>query len=114
MRRRDFIALFSGAAALLLEPRLARCQQAAGLRRVGVFMPTAADDPDTTATSKAFRQELERLGWTEGRNIHIDYRYAAGRSDQYVALAQELVALQPVPNTAIGALVAVSVPAELL
>jgi putative tryptophan/tyrosine transport system substrate-binding protein len=95
MRRRDFIALFSGAAALLLEPRLARCQQAAGLRRVGVFMPTAADDPDTTATSKAFRQELERLGWTEGRNIHIDYRYAASRSDEYPALAQELIALQP-------------------
>jgi putative ABC transport system substrate-binding protein len=93
--RRQFIRAFGGAAAVfLLEPRIAR-SQAAGLRRIGVFIPTAADDSDTTTTSKAFRQELERLGWTEGRNIHIDYRYAAGRSDQYVALAQELVALQP-------------------
>jgi putative tryptophan/tyrosine transport system substrate-binding protein len=94
MRRRDFIALSGSAAALLLDARLARSQQAAGLRRVGVFMPTAADDPDTTPTM-AFRQELERLGWTEGRNIHIDFRYAASRGDDYLALAQELVALQP-------------------
>jgi len=94
MRRRDFIALSSGAAALLLDAHIPR-SQAAGQRRVGVFMPTAADDPDTTETSKAFRQELERLGWTVERNIHIDYRYAAGRSDQYAALAQELIALQP-------------------
>jgi putative ABC transport system substrate-binding protein len=94
MRRREFIALSSGAAALLLDAHIPR-SEAAGLRRVGVFMPTAADDPDTTETSKAFRQELERLGWTVERNIHIDYRYAAGRSDQYAALAHELVALQP-------------------
>ena len=92
MKRRDFI--IGAAAALLLDARIAR-SQAAGLRRIGVFVPTEAGDPDTTAHAKAFRQELERLGWTEERNIHIDYRYAAGRSDQYVALAQELVTLQP-------------------
>ena len=95
MRRRDFIALCGGATALLLGARTAQSQQAAGLRRVGVFMPTAADDPDTMVTTKAFRQELERLGWTEERNIHIDFRFAASRSDQYPALAQELVALRP-------------------
>src|SRR5690349_12341226 len=79
MRRRDFMTLSGAAAVLLLDAGRAWSQTAA-LRHVGVLMPTAADDPDTTARAKAFRQELERLGWTKERNIHIDYRGRQKRS----------------------------------
>ena len=60
-----------------------------------MLVPVAADDPNTKTNLTAFRQELERLGWLEQRNLHIDYRFAAGRSDLSVPLAQELIALQP-------------------
>jgi putative ABC transport system substrate-binding protein len=92
MRRREFISLLSSGAAW---PLAARAQQGERVRRIGVLMSLATDDPDAKARLAAFRQELERLGWSEGRNVRIDYRFAAGRSDQYPPLAQELVALQP-------------------
>jgi hypothetical protein len=58
--------------------------------------PVSADgDSDTTARLAGFRQGLERLGWAEGRNIRIDYRFAAGRTDRLQSLAKELFALQP-------------------
>jgi putative tryptophan/tyrosine transport system substrate-binding protein len=107
--RRQFVFALGGVATW---PFAARAQPTDRMRRVGVFMPTAADDPDTTAHAKAFRQELERLGWTEGRNSYIDYRYAAGRSDQYVALAQELVALRPDVVFAQGTQVAATLQRE--
>ena len=93
MRRREAITLLGGAA--FAWPLAARAQQGARLRRVGVLVPVAADDPNTKTNLAAFRQELERLGWLEQRNLHIDYRFAAGRSDLFVPLAQELIALQP-------------------
>jgi putative tryptophan/tyrosine transport system substrate-binding protein len=55
----------------------------------------AADDPDAKARLAAFQQELERLGWSQQSNLHIEYRFAAARIDQYVPLAKELVALKP-------------------
>jgi putative tryptophan/tyrosine transport system substrate-binding protein len=64
-------------------------------RRVGVLMSFAADDPAAKARLAAFYQEVERLGWSERSGLHIDYRFAAAKSDQYVPLAKELVALQP-------------------
>jgi putative ABC transport system substrate-binding protein len=96
VRRRDFITLAAGAAASSFTGSLAlRAQQAERLRRVGVLMSSAAEDPDSMARLVSFRRELERFGWSEERNLHTDYRFAASRSDQYVPLAQELVKLQP-------------------
>jgi len=94
VKRRQFITLLGGAAAAW--PLAARAQQpAGGTRRVGVLLGRNADDPEAKAAVAAFRQGLESLGWSEGRNIRIDYRFAAGRIDQFPVLARELVALQP-------------------
>jgi putative ABC transport system substrate-binding protein len=92
MRRRDFITLLGGAAASSVSWPLA-AQPA--MRRVGVLMALAAEDPETQARVANFRQELERLGWSEGRNLRIDVRFAAGREDQFQPLAKELIAFQP-------------------
>jgi putative tryptophan/tyrosine transport system substrate-binding protein len=85
MKRRAFIKLLGGAAAW---PLAAGAQQPDRMRHVGMLV--AIDDPEI----KAFQQELERLGWTEGRNIHLDYRVAPAGA-QVETLAKELVALQP-------------------
>src|SRR5262245_51976012 len=58
-------------------------------------MVCGEDDPDAQARVAGLRQGLERRGWTEGRNVRIDYRFAAGRADRFAPLAKELVALQP-------------------
>jgi putative ABC transport system substrate-binding protein len=92
MRRREFISLLGGAAAAL--PLAARAQQPDGMRRIGVLMGLAEDDPETKARLSAFRQGLEKRGWTEGRNVRIDYRFALAGAQAQV-LAKELVALQP-------------------
>jgi putative ABC transport system substrate-binding protein len=90
MRRRDFITLVGGAAAW---PLAARAQQDR-MRRIGVLMGFAEDDPEVKARLAAFRQGLEKRGWSEGRNVRIDTRFApAGALAQ--AVAKELVALQP-------------------
>jgi putative ABC transport system substrate-binding protein len=65
------------------------------MRRIGVLMGLAEDDPETNARLAKLRQELEKLGWSEGRNLRIDVRFAASRPDQFRVLAQELIALQP-------------------
>ena len=76
MKRREFITLLGGAAAAW--PLAGRAQQADGMRRVGVLMDLAADDPEGRARLAAFRAELSRLGWTDGGNIRIDIRWGAG------------------------------------
>jgi putative tryptophan/tyrosine transport system substrate-binding protein len=91
MRRRDFIALLGGAAAW---PLAARAQLPEGARRIGVLMGLAEGDPDTKARLFGFRQALEQLGWVEGRNVRIDYRFAPAGARAEV-LAKELVALRP-------------------
>jgi putative ABC transport system substrate-binding protein len=93
MRRRKFISLLGSAAAAW--PLTARAQQPGGMRRVGVLSALAEDDPEMRASLAAFRQGLDRLGWWEGRNVRIDYRFAHANVDQHQALATELVALQP-------------------
>jgi putative ABC transport system substrate-binding protein len=93
MNRRDFITLLGGAAAAW--PLTARGQQAGATRRIGALIAFAKDDPDTEERLAAFRQGLAKRGWVEGRNIHIDYRFAAGRGGQFPVLAKELVAMQP-------------------
>jgi putative ABC transport system substrate-binding protein len=90
--RRNFITLVGGAAAAW--PLATHAQQPERIFRVGVLVGLAQDDPDTTARLSGFRQEIARLGWSEARNIRIDYRFApAGVKAQ--VLAKELVALQP-------------------
>jgi putative ABC transport system substrate-binding protein len=93
MQRREFITLLGGAT--VGWPLAARAQQGERLRRIGVLMGFAEDDPETIVRVAKFRQELERLGWSEGRNVRIDYRFTAARADQFQVLAKELVALQP-------------------
>ena len=93
MRRREFITLLGGTA--VAWPVAARAQQPERMRRIGVLSAFADDDPDMQAWLPAFRQGLERLGWSEGRNVRIDTRFARGNVDQHQALAKELVALQP-------------------
>jgi ABC-type uncharacterized transport system substrate-binding protein len=94
MRRREFITLLGGAA--VAWPLAARAQQPAKVPRIGVLTAgSAADDPDGQARSAAFLQGLQQLGWTDGRNIRIDYRVGAGDADNMRQYAAELVALAP-------------------
>ena len=92
MRRREFITLFGVAA--LAGPRAARAQQVDRVRRVGVLMSRAAGDPEEQARF-AVLQGLQKLGWTDGRNVRIDYRWAAAEADRSRTYAAELVALAP-------------------
>jgi putative tryptophan/tyrosine transport system substrate-binding protein len=93
IRRRNFIALLAGAAAAW--PLAARAQQPAQIRRVGMLIGYAENDPETQARLAAFRQAFEQLGWREGRGVRIDYRFAPASPDQAQLLAKELVALHP-------------------
>ena len=93
MRRREFITLVGGAAAAW--PLAARAQQAERMRRIGVLSNIAEDDPQMKARFGAFRQGLEKLGWSEGRNVRIDTRFGAVGAEQIQARAKELLALQP-------------------
>jgi putative tryptophan/tyrosine transport system substrate-binding protein len=92
LKRRDFITLLGGTAASW--PLAARAQQPDRMRRVGVLMGLAEDDPETKARLAGFRQGLEKRGWSEGHNVRIDYRFAPAGAQAQV-LAKELVALQP-------------------
>ena len=80
MRRREFITLLGGAAAAW--PLAARAQQPERMRRIGVLMNLAADDPEAQARLAAFQQGLQQLGWTDGRNVRIDSRWAAGDAER--------------------------------
>jgi ABC-type uncharacterized transport system substrate-binding protein len=93
MRRREFITLLGGAAAAW--PLAARAQQPDVVRRIGVLMITAETDPQAQADRAPFAKQLQRLGWTEGQNVRIDYRWAAGDLSHLPALAAELVGLRP-------------------
>jgi putative tryptophan/tyrosine transport system substrate-binding protein len=93
MQRREFITLLGGAA--LTWPRAARAQQADRMRRVGVLDSRAADDPEGQARRAVFLEGLQELGWTDGRNVRIDYRWAAADVDRNRKYAAELVALAP-------------------
>jgi putative ABC transport system substrate-binding protein len=91
MRRREFITLIGGAA--ITRPFAARAQTVK-LRRVVVLMGTA-NDAEATARAAALQEGLQKLGWTLGRNIQIDYRFAAGSAEQMSTYASEAVASQP-------------------
>jgi putative tryptophan/tyrosine transport system substrate-binding protein len=102
MQRREFIGLVGGAAAW---PLAARAQQGERIRRIGLLQGLAESNPETQARTLAFRQALKALGWTEGSNVSIDYRFAGGDLARLQAYAVELV------NSAPDLIVAVSTPA---
>jgi putative ABC transport system substrate-binding protein len=93
MRRREFVKIIAGSA--LAWPLAARAQQAERVRRIGVLIARAAADPEATEDIGAFAQGLAEFGWTIGRNVRIEYRYAAGDPEMFHKYAKELVALAP-------------------
>ena len=105
MRRREFMTLLSGAAAAW--PLAARAQPDR-VRRIGVLMAHAESDPEFKTYVAAFRGGLEKLGWTEGRNIRIDFRWGAlddaetrqRSAKELVALLPDLILTQNTPPTA--------------
>jgi len=100
MKRREFAMILGGVAAAW--PLAARAQQGERVRRIGVLMSFAADDPEGKAQIAAFVQGLQQLGWTDGRNVRIDYRHGLGNADDTRKYAAELVALAPEVILAIG------------
>src|SRR5436190_22677768 len=94
MRRRDFVALVC-AGAITGWPICARGQERERVRRIGVLQPAAADDPVFQARLAAFHQGLALLGWSIGRNVRIDTRWATTNAAEIRRHATELVALAP-------------------
>jgi ABC-type uncharacterized transport system substrate-binding protein len=92
VKRREFITLLYGAAAAW--PLVARAQQPERMRRIGVLMTFAESDPEAQARVAVFQEALQKLGWAEGRNIRIEYRWAPD-AEKIQPFAKELVALQP-------------------
>jgi putative ABC transport system substrate-binding protein len=92
IRRREFITLLGGAVAW---PLAARAQQPERMRRIGVVMAYAESDPNGQVQFKAFREHLQKLGWTEGTNLRIDLRFGAGDPVRIRQLAKELLSLGP-------------------
>ena len=100
MRRREFISLLGAAA---IWPLAANAQQGERMRRIGVLLPAAADDPGFQARLAAFHQGLALLGWTIGRNVRIDTRWATASAAEIRRHAAELAALAPDVIVAQGA-----------
>jgi ABC-type uncharacterized transport system substrate-binding protein len=93
MRRREFITLLCGVAAAW--PLAARAQQPERMRRIGVLTPWPANDAEGQSRVAAFTQALQQLGWIDGQNVRIDYRWGDGKADTMRKYATELVALAP-------------------
>jgi len=92
MRRREVIAVIGAAAAW---PLAGRAQQARQLRRLGVLVTTGENDPEWGTERSAFLEAMQSLGWADGANLRIDYRFAAGDRDRLAAASKELAALKP-------------------
>ena len=93
MKRREFITLLGGAAAAW--PLAARAQQPGQVQRIGILMPYPKSDAESQSYVRAFRQELARLGWSEGGNFQFDERWSTGNMDLVRADAANLVVLNP-------------------
>jgi putative tryptophan/tyrosine transport system substrate-binding protein len=92
LKRREFITLLGGAAAW---PVAAHAQQAGRVARIGVLMGIGDSDPEAKPRVEAFQKGLQELGWTEGHNIHLDYRWTAGDPERTLLLAKEIFDLKP-------------------
>jgi putative tryptophan/tyrosine transport system substrate-binding protein len=103
MRRREFVSLLAGAAAAW--PLVARAQQGARMRRIGVLAGLAENDPEMQAQLTALQEGLNKLGWTEGHNVQIDYRWSAGDPDHIRKNVADIVALAPDVVLAVAAAV---------
>jgi putative ABC transport system substrate-binding protein len=90
MKRREFITLIGGAATW---PLAARAQQSDRIRRIGVLM-SGANNALGQARFKALQQGLEKLGWTDGRNVVIEVRWSEGRTEQYAEITSEFARLK--------------------
>src|SRR5437870_4381436 len=91
VKRRDFITLLGGAAAW---PLSAHAQQGERMRRIGVVMSIAENDPEGQSRVTAFEQALRSLDWTSGRNLSIEYRWAASDPNRMKAYGAELIAMK--------------------
>jgi putative ABC transport system substrate-binding protein len=101
MQRRQFVGILSSA--VMSSTLAARAQQRERMRRIGVLINFAVDDPLSPANIAAFLQGMAELGWTDRRNMVIDYRWAAGDPERFRKTAAELVALSPDVILASGA-----------
>src|SRR5215467_3658897 len=110
LKRREFITLLGGAAAAW--PLAARAQQSEWTRHVAILMSDAEGDLETQARLAGIRQGLSRFGWSEGRNVEIDYRYASASPEQARLLARDLVALKPEVIVAPSVVVATALQRE--
>jgi putative ABC transport system substrate-binding protein len=90
--RREFITLLGGAATW---PLAARAQQGERVRRIGVLLTLAESDPEVKASLTAFQERLQQLGWTQGRNLWIDFRSASGDQERLKTYAGELLRMAP-------------------
>jgi putative ABC transport system substrate-binding protein len=93
MKRREFVTLVGGAAASW--PLAAYAQRTGGMRKVGVLLASVESDPDSQVRIAAFRRGFAELGWKEGENVQIEYRWSAGQGDLIRRNAEELVAMKP-------------------
>src|SRR4051794_26959510 len=93
LRRRELIALLGGAAAVW--PLATRAQQPNRMQRIGVLIEYAENDPEGQSRLVPFREGLRKLGWADGGNVRIDYRWGAGDPDRIRVFAAELVGLTP-------------------
>ena len=93
MQRREFITLIGGAA--VAWPLAARAQQSGGMRLIGALIALAESDAEGQLRIAAFREGLQRFGWAEGRNIHIEYRWPGTNAERLQSSAAELVGMKP-------------------
>ena len=93
MRRRDFLRVLGGATAFW--PVATRAQQPERVRRISVLSSTTMDDPNDQGRRAGFQQGLQQLGWNDGGNVQIDYRWGEGNADAIRKYAAEFVALAP-------------------
>jgi hypothetical protein len=108
--RRELLAALGGA--VVAWPLAARAQQSERTRHVAILMSGAESDPETQARLAGIRQGLSRFGWSEGRNVEIDYRYASASAEQARLLARDLVALKPEVIVAPSVVVATALQRE--
>jgi putative tryptophan/tyrosine transport system substrate-binding protein len=95
MKRREFITLVGGVAAWLLAPDGAIAQPLDRIRRIALLSGLAATDPESQARVSALQEGLKELGWTEGHNLSIDFRWGTGEREQMRAFARELIEHKP-------------------